>query len=527
MHSATFIAIVGLLIAVYIVTRRKSTSSLSLPPGPKPLPIIGNVHQAPKSHGWRTYREWSKQYGPIVHVNMLGQPIIILSTSEVAHDLLAKRGAIFSDRPRLFLATELALKGLNILMMNYTDQFRQHQRLQVSVLNATPAAAYLPFQTLESQQLIHDLLENAGGAGADVQGHFQRAVASIIHALLYGFRVKDYNDPVLRAVVKLNDEFSEFIQVGAHIVDQFPVLNNLPGFLAPWQAKAENHYTTKYDLRAENFRRGLESDAWNISKHLKKTVEKDSLDMPLDELAFELGTMIDAALDGTTDSLIWFVVACITQDQGFVAKAREELDAVVGRDRLPVPDDKPKLPYVTAIVEEIFRWRPAGPEGVPHLNKEETTYNGYIIPRGSVIVPNVWTISREEALFGPDPDDFIPDRWLDEDGKTLKALPPAVFGYGRRTCPGRYFARNAIWVVVAQLLWSFDIKAGLSEETGEPILVDPIACTYGLVMRALPFKASFNPRGPWVREVIARDGDTYSKDHAAMLNQIGAEFAKL
>lgn len=77
-------------------------------------------------------------------------------------------------------------------MMNYTEQFRQHQRLQVSVLNATPAAAYLPIQTLESQQLMRDLLENAGGTGTDVQGHFQRAVASIIHTLLYGFRVKDY-----------------------------------------------------------------------------------------------------------------------------------------------------------------------------------------------------------------------------------------------------------------------------------------------------------------------------------------------
>lgn len=427
----------------------------------------------------------------------------------------------------LQLATELALKGLNILMMNYTDQFRQHQRLQVSVLNATPAAAYLPFQTLESQQLMQDLLENAGGASAEVQGHFQRTVASIIHTLLYGFRVEDFNDPVLRTVVKLNEEFSEFIQVGAHIVDQFPVLNNLPGFLAPWQAKAENHYMTKYNLRDENFRRGQESDAWNISKHLKNTVERDNLDMPLNELAFELGTMIDAALDGTTDSLIWFVVACITQDQGFVAKAREELDSVVGHDRLPGPDDKPNLPYITAVVEEIFRWRPAGPEGVPHLNKEESTYNGYTIPKGSVVIPNVWTISREEAVFGLDPDDFIPDRWLGEDGKTLKDLPAAAFGYGRRTCPGRYFARNVIWIVVAQLLWSFDIKAGLSEETGEPIVVDPLACTYGLVMRALPFKASFNPRGPWVREVITKNGDTYSKDHLAMLNQIGAEFAKL
>lgn len=412
--------------------------------------------------------------------------------------------------------------------MNYTKQFQQHQRLQVSVLNATPAAAYFPFQALESRQLMHDLLTQAGGSGADVRGIFLRAVASTIHSLLYGFRIRELNDPVLRAVVRLNDEFSDFIQVGAHIVDQFPVLNHLPGFLAPWKVKAENHYKTKYELRDKNFKEGLESDAWNISKHLKKVVEKDdALDMPLHELAFELGTMIDAALDGTTDSLIWFVVACITQDQNFITKARKQLDAVVGRDRLPGPDDKPNLPYITAIVEEIFRWRPAGPEGVPHLNKEETIYKGYRIPKESVIVPNVWTISREESLFGPhDPDEFVPDRWLEADGTTFKALPAAAFGYGRRTCPGRYFARNGIWIVVAQLLWAFDIKAGLSDETGESVDVDPIACTYGLVMRALPFKARFVPRGPWVSEIVGRDGDTYGVDYEDLLNEIGLEFDK-
>ncbi|PYI16946.1 cytochrome P450 [Aspergillus violaceofuscus CBS 115571] len=401
---------------------------------------------------------------------MLGQPVIILSTSEVAHDLLAKRGAIFSDRPRLFLATELALKGLNILMMNYTDQFRHHQRLQVSVLNATPAAAYLPIQTLESQQLLYDLLQTSASTGIDVQGAFQRTTASIIHTLLYGFRIQDPNDSVLRSVVKLNEEFSEFIQVGAHIVDQFPVLNHLPGFLAPWKAKAENHYRT---------------------------------------------------------NLVWFVVACITQNQGFVARARAELDAVVGPDRLPRPDDQPRLPYITAIVEEVLRWRPAGPEGAPHLSREETTYHGYRIPRGSVVVANIWTIAREEAVFGPHPDAFIPERWLDDHGAFRSSLPAPAFGYGRRTCPGRYFARNVLWIVVARLLWSFDIRAGVAAETGEPIPVDPEACTYGLVMRALPFTARFVPRGSWVREVIARAGDTYGTDHTALLRQIGAEFSKL
>jgi hypothetical protein len=131
-------------------------------------------------------------------------------------------------------------------------------------------------------------------------------------------------------------------------------------------------------------------------------------------------------------------------------------------------------------------------------------------------------------LCPADPDDFVPDRWLENDGETLKSLPAPAFGYGRRTCPGRCFARNLIWIVVAQLLWSIDIKAGfLDDERGESVPDDPVAFTYGLVMRALPFTARFEPRGPWVREVIVRDGDAYGVDYEGMLNEIGAEFDKL
>jgi hypothetical protein len=88
------------VLSLYVFRVYAAKSSLPLPPGPPALPIIGNVHQAPKSHPWLQYHAWGKTYGPVVHLNMMGQPVIILSTSAAAHDLLAKRGATFSDRPR-------------------------------------------------------------------------------------------------------------------------------------------------------------------------------------------------------------------------------------------------------------------------------------------------------------------------------------------------------------------------------------------------------------------------------------------
>lgn len=104
MLSATYLAILGLLIGVYLAKRRNSTSALPLPPGPKPLPFIGNIHQAPKSYAWQTYQKWIQEHGPIIHVNMLGKHIILLSKSELAHDLLSKRGPIMSDRPQFFVS---------------------------------------------------------------------------------------------------------------------------------------------------------------------------------------------------------------------------------------------------------------------------------------------------------------------------------------------------------------------------------------------------------------------------------------
>lgn len=106
----------------------RRSSLLPLPPGPPGLPVIGNLHQTPKSRVWARWHAWAKEYGPVVYLNMLGQPIVILNSAKAAQDLLARRGAIYSDRPRLVLAGELALKGLHLLLMPYDSQYKGKRR---------------------------------------------------------------------------------------------------------------------------------------------------------------------------------------------------------------------------------------------------------------------------------------------------------------------------------------------------------------------------------------------------------------
>ncbi|KXX80783.1 Fumitremorgin C synthase [Madurella mycetomatis] len=523
MASATlYVAGVVILVSLYFFTRaassRKLKSLLPFPPGPPTLPILGNVHQVPKSHPWFQYHAWGRTYGPIVYLNMARQHVIVLTSSKVAHDILAKKGATFSDRPRFVVAHELALQGMHMLLRPYDERFKLHQRLESPVLSEKAARAYLPFQDLESKQLLFGLLEDANRP-IECHGHIERMTTSVIYSLFYGHRVRTAADPILLQAHALNHEFDQLAQVGRYLVDSFPVLNKLPKFLAPWKAEAASHWQRQRALHVGNLNRALNSSGWNVAKQMQKAVDAQGIVMPIDELALDVGIMTAAALDASTETLMWFLVACITEGhRGWVSKAQQDLDAVVGRERLPGFEDRPALPYIGAIVEELLRWRPAGAAGVPHFTKVESSYEGFRIPANSVVIPNHWSITREEAVFGPDVDAFVPERWLD--GNSTRELPTVGFGYGRRICPGRHVARNSLWIAVARLLWAFNMSPELTE-TGKPVAVDTKG-TDGLVTKPLPFKACFLPRGDWIRDIVTRECNTWGVDHHGVLDQIAS-----
>ena len=99
--------VIGLAAAKRQRDLRANPKRLLFPPGPKPLPIIGNVLDMPKSYYWITYADWAKRYGDVIHANVLGTHYIILNSLEAVEDLLEKRSAIYSDRPRLPMMNEL------------------------------------------------------------------------------------------------------------------------------------------------------------------------------------------------------------------------------------------------------------------------------------------------------------------------------------------------------------------------------------------------------------------------------------
>lgn len=155
-------------------------------------------------------------------------------------------------------------------------------------------------------------------------------------------------------------------------------------------------------------------------------------------------------------------------------KARSLLDQTIGLDRLPSLKDRehPDLFYIEYIVQEIVRWRPLSPLGVPHKSLKDDIYNGMFIPQGTNVFFNTWAMSRDESVY-QDPDLFNPDRYLPvELGGAGEPFLKGPFGFGRRICVGRHLALASVWIVLATLISTVDISkvVDVNGEAIEPVV---------------------------------------------------------
>jgi 5-O-(4-coumaroyl)-D-quinate 3'-monooxygenase len=200
--------------------------------------------------------------------------------------------------------------------------------------------------------------------------------------------------------------------------------------------------------------------------------------------------MITAGMDTTVISVEW-AMAELVRNPRVQKKLQEELDRVVGRDRVVSETDFQSLPYLQAVVKESLRLHPPTPLMLPHKASTNVKIGGFSIPKGSNVMVNVWAVARDPKVW-PNPLEFRPERFLEENidikGSDFRVLP---FSAGRRVCPGAQLGINLVASMIVHLLHHFE---WMLPESTKPEDVNMMESPGLVTFMATPLQAVAKPR---------------------------------
>ncbi|KAK5361817.1 hypothetical protein LTR20_009397 [Exophiala xenobiotica] len=392
MASSTVIVssiVLGLVAILYVLSRPRNAGRAPLPPGPKGLPVLGNLNDLPKpgvleAHHWLKHKDL---YGPISSVTVMGQTLIIINDSKLAFELMEKRSAIHSSRPKQIFAGEMLGWENSLGLSPYNNRFRTYRKNMAKMIGSKSAASqFNELQEAEAGHFLLHVLEKP----ENLLDHIRREAGAVILKIAYGYTAESHkDDPLIDMAGDAMDKFARAGVAGAFMVDIMP-FQWFPGTGFMQTAKQWGAELTDVAERPCAFVKHQMAQGKSQSSFLSQLLEQGDSD-PEEKFTNKWSAMslYTAGADTTVSSLACFFLA-MTVCPEVQKRAQEEIDRVVGTDRLPTVADRENLPYVDAVVKEVLRWHPVAPMGLPHTSTEDDICNGYLIPKGAMLFANVW-----------------------------------------------------------------------------------------------------------------------------------------
>ncbi|KAL0573231.1 cytochrome p450 [Marasmius crinis-equi] len=435
MQLHTALVVFSSIVAAYFVhlgvkqlfAVRRRQNSLGYPPGPPPSgSVTGHLKDMPAKKPWVTYAKWGKEYGDIIHLEALGDHIVILNSFDAANELLERRSRIYSGRPNE-AAGKITGWDFNITFLSYTDQWRRARRTYQQNFRPLAVQKMFPLINRSVSTLLEQLLEDPDR----FQDHLLVYSAGLLLRAMYGIAVKSSSDPLIPLGVKAVHTLDEIWAPSfLTVVTLCPFIRRVPAwvpFLGPMRSFIDDTRGCLCELQELPMRRVMEDiEAGRENDSLVANVLRANPDKEIsaDELERIKG-MASTAYVASADT----------------AKAQREIDDIIGRDRLPTIEDRKSLPYIEAVYREVMRWHPAVPLGAPHFTTDDDTYKDYYIPKNTMVLSNIWAqnlkrnafraMTRDERRY-VDAGAFRPERFIDADGKLNDDDTVLAFGFGRR-----------------------------------------------------------------------------------------------
>ncbi|KAL5778156.1 hypothetical protein ACOSP7_011082 [Xanthoceras sorbifolium] len=441
-----------------------STTSVRLPPGPKGLPLIGNLHQLDQSKPHYYFFELSKQFGPLISLRLGFVPTLVVSSAKMAKEVMKTHDLEFCSRPALLGQQKLSYNGLDLCAAPFNDYYREMRKLcVVHLFNTNRVHQYRPIRENEVSRMIKKISKSAATAVATKPVNLSELMMSLTCTIIcrigFGKRYEDEGVERSRFHALLNETqamfgiffFSDFLPFMGW-VDKLTGLisrleKNFKEFDAFYQKLIDEHLDPKRPKSSHE-------DIIDVLLEIKKQ-GGFKIDLTWDHIKGILMNVFVAGTDSGAASVIWAMTYLMKYPRVMI-KVQEEVRNLIGGKGFVDEDEVQKLPYLKAVIKETMRLQPIVPLLVPRETTEKCILNGYEIPSKTLVFVNAWAIGRDPEIWD-NSEKFYPERFIgssiDMKGQHFELIP---FGAGRRICPGLHMGIATVELALANLLYKFD-----------------------------------------------------------------------
>ncbi|GFP82473.1 ferruginol synthase [Phtheirospermum japonicum] len=458
-----------LLAFLYLLrSTRWYKKTAKLPPGPFPLPIIGNIHKlGPNPH--HSLAKLSQVYGPLMHLK-LG------SIQAIKHD------KVFSGRVVPHAGQALDHHKFPLTWLPAESKWRKFRKLckeQMFTTHKLEASQGLRQEKLKQlRDYLYECCTN--GRAANIGEAAFTTSLNLVSATLFSLDFACFDSNSAQEVLGT-----------PNLADYFPLLKFIDPqrlnrgaevYFGKLLAKIDEIIDQRLESRRKSNSPSRKHDLLEVLLDLNQ--ESDS-ELCRNDMKHLLGELMVAGTDTTSDTVHWAMTELMRNPEK-LSKLKDELRTVLGNDKQAQESDISRLPYLNAVIKETFRYHPAGPFLVPHKALDNVEIHGYMIPKDAQVLVNVWAIGRDSEIWS-NPDSFEPERFLDSKldyrGQNFELI---IFGSGRRICPGLPLAHVMVHLMVACFVHNFDWKL---ENGMKPDDVD-VKELFGLALhKVVPLKA--------------------------------------
>ncbi|XP_077977650.1 cytochrome P450 2U1-like [Glandiceps talaboti] len=481
------VLILATLLAVRSIKRARRGP---IPPGPWGFPIIGCLPKLDKSAPYKSMTELAKKYGTVFSLQMGSHLVVVLNGYEAIKEAFIVKGDTFKGRPKMVLS-DLIAAGRGIVFSTYNDNYKEQRNFAVSALKSFGwgSSAFEEKVMHEVDGLIESF-DKLDGKPFDPFHYVRNSVCNIIFSIVFGRRFR-HDDQDFRNLLTTHHRNMRLCGA-ASAVNFLPLLQYLP--FGNYKKVLSNHIylrTCQIEIINKHRRTFNPDDIRDFLdlylREIQTRNEKgETTSFDYDNIRRVANDLFTVGTETTATTILWCILYMVAYPE-VQKQVQKELLRVIGDDRLPNLNDKPSLPFIEATIMEVQRLSCVLPLTMPHSAIEDAQLYGYNIPKDTMVIANLWSVMRDPDLW-PNPDKFIPERFLNDDGKVEKPEHFIPFSTGARMCLGDQTAKMELFLFFSCLMQKFHFT--LPDDVSETCLVGKT----GITLSPQPFQVCASPR---------------------------------